>query len=55
MGPGTAASPDQIDLFNTDYTNRDLWKQVLTTELVPQGLNTTDFECDGGGPHLRAQ
>ncbi len=49
MGPGTTAAPVSTDLFNTDYTNLDLWKPVLTTQLVPQGLNVTDSNTTAAG------
>ena len=49
MGPGTAASPVNTDLYNTNYTNLNLWKPVLTTDLVPQGLNVTDSNATAAG------
>ncbi|HEY1749492.1 MAG TPA: LEPR-XLL domain-containing protein, partial [Xanthobacteraceae bacterium] len=31
----------QVNLATTDYTDLELWKPLLTTQLIPQGLNVT--------------
>ncbi|MEA5569032.1 DUF4347 domain-containing protein [Anabaena sp. UHCC 0399] len=36
---------NSLDLSNTDYTNLDYWKEVLETQLIPQGNNITDSDA----------
>ncbi|MBT7081754.1 MAG: hypothetical protein HN929_09860, partial [Chloroflexi bacterium] len=38
---GTAKN---IDLSNTDYSNKDDWKEISATQYFPQGLNVSDSD-----------
>ena len=49
VGPGDKVHPVSTDLHNTDYSNPDLWQQVLSTQVVPQGLSVTDSDSKAAG------
>jgi hypothetical protein len=35
---------DTIDLSQQDYTNKDYWKEIPETQLIPEGYNLTDSD-----------
>ena len=44
MGPAGS-----VNLATQDYTDLNLWKPLITTQLVPQGLNVTNSDTTAAG------
>ncbi len=44
MGPAGS-----VNLATQNYTNEELWKPLLTTQLIPQGLNVSDSNTTAAG------